>query len=71
MSNYFPVLQGVRQGRPPFTYLFIMSIELLSYKISTTEDIKGIFYKNKNLKHLYSPMMPHVYLMVHLNHFKH
>ena len=50
MSNFFPILRGVRQGRPLSTYLFSLSIELLSYKISTTEDIKGIIFKNKNLK---------------------
>ena len=72
MSNFFPILRGVRQGCPLSTYLFIMCIELLSYKISTTEDIKGIIYtKKKNLKNLYSLMTPHFYLMVHFNHFKH
>ena len=50
MSNFFPTLRGVRQGCPLSTYLFIMCIELLSYKISTTEDIKGIIYTKLELK---------------------
>ena len=47
MSKFFPIWPGVRQGCPLSTYLFIICIELLSHKISTTEDIKGIFYTNK------------------------
>ena len=31
-------------------YLFIICIELFSHKISTTEDIKGIFYTNMEFK---------------------
>ena len=71
MSNFFPILRGVRQGCPLSTYLFIMCIKLLSYKISTTEDIKGIIYTKQEFKNLFSLMTPHLYLMVHLNHFKH
>ena len=32
------------------TYLFIICIELLLHKISTTEDIKGIFFTNMGFK---------------------
>ena len=32
---------------------------------------KVLSTQNKNLKNLYSLMTPHLYLMVHLNHFKH
>ena len=44
LSDYFPVLQCVRQGCPLATYLFIICIELLLNKITTTEDIKYITY---------------------------
>ena len=50
MSNFFPILRGVRQGCPVSTYLFIMCIELLSYKIVTREDIKGIIYTKQEFK---------------------
>ena len=43
-------MRDVRQGCPLSTYLFIMCIELLSYKISTTEDIKGIIYTKQEFK---------------------
>ena len=50
LSDFFPVFRGVRQGCPLSTYLFIICIELLSYKITTTEDIKGITYANYEFK---------------------
>ena len=50
MSKFFPKRRGVRQRCPLSTYLFIICIELLSHKISTTEDIKGIFYSNMECK---------------------
>ena len=50
MSKFFPIRRGVRQGCPLSTYLFIICIELLSHKISTTEDIKGIFFTNMEFK---------------------
>ena len=50
MSNFFPIVRGVRQGCPLSTYIFIMCIELLSYKISTTKDIKGIIYTKQEFK---------------------
>ena len=42
ISNFFSNNRWVCQGCPLSTYLFIICIELLSYKISTNEDLKGI-----------------------------
>ena len=50
LSDFFPILRGVRQGCPLSTYLFIICVELLSYKILTTEDIKGITYSKHEFK---------------------
>ena len=50
LSDFFPISRGVRQGCPLSTYLFIICIELLSYKITTTEDIKGITYSKHKFK---------------------
>ena len=50
LSDFFPVLPGVRKGCPLSTYLFIICIELLSYKITTTKDIKGITRANYEFK---------------------
>ena len=44
MSNFFSIHRGVRQDWPLSTYLFIICIELLSYRISTHEDLKGIHF---------------------------
>ena len=50
MSDFFPILRGVRQGCPLPTYLFIICIKLLSYKITTNEEVKGITYLKNELK---------------------
>ena len=50
LSDFFPILRGVCQGCPLSTYPFIICIELLSYKITTTEDIKGITYSKHEFK---------------------
>ena len=50
MSNFFPVENGIRQCCPFSPYLFIISIELLSHKISTSETIKGIQFIREEFK---------------------
>lgn len=50
MSNFFPVERGVRQCCPLSPYLFIISIELLSHKILTSETIKGIQFIREEFK---------------------
>ena len=44
---FFPILRGVR---PLSTYLFIICIVLVSYKITTTEDIKDVTYSKHEFK---------------------
>ena len=43
LSNFFQIKRGVRQGCPLPPYLFIICIELLSHKITSSEDIKGLY----------------------------
>ena len=71
MSNFFSIHRGVRQGCPLSTYLFIICIELLSYKISTNEDLKSIHFLEKNLEDRFLQMMRHLYWTVPINHLKH
>ena len=47
-----PSFNGLLTVCPLSTYLFIMCIELLSYKISTTEDMIGIKYTKQEFKKL-------------------
>lgn len=42
VSEFFPVLSGVRQGCPFSCYAFILGVEILALKIRQCPDIKGI-----------------------------
>ena len=59
LSNFFPIKRGVRHGCPLSPYLFIICIELLSHKITSSEDIKGLYIMKKNSKAHFSQMMRH------------
>ena len=42
MSKRFPLSRGIRQGCPISALLFILVAEVLSIKLRTNEEIKGI-----------------------------
>ena len=50
LSNFFPIKPGVHQGCPLSPYLFSICIELLSHKITSSEDIKGLYIMKKEFK---------------------
>ena len=55
MSNFFSVKRGVQQGCSLSPYLFIIAIELLSFKVTISENIKGIkLFKEEFKKSLFA-----------------
>ncbi len=50
MSAFFKVSKGVRQGCPLSAYIFIIGIEILSRKITSNNNIKGLNLGGKDIK---------------------
>ena len=50
LSSFLPIKRVVRQVCPLSPYLFIICIELLSHKINSSENIKGIQVMKEEFK---------------------